>query len=61
MSYNYQIWEKSLFLGELGDILFVSDWQVEGDFAVLQNKNNNDHVICSLKGVLFYDEVSAAC
>lgn len=36
-------------------------WQVEGDFAVLQNKNNNDHIICSLKGVFLHDEVSAAC
>jgi len=50
-----------MVLGELGDSILVSDWQVEGDFAVLQNKNNNDHVICSLKGVFLHDEVSAGC
>lgn len=59
MSYDCQIWAKSFQFWESRDIP-MCDWQVEEDFGVLQNKNN-DCVISSLRGVFLHDEVSSAC
>lgn len=38
----------------------MCEWQVEEDFGVLQNKNN-DCVISSFRGVFLHDKVSSAC
>lgn len=43
MSYDCQIWAKSFWFGE-----HVCAWQVEVDFGVLCNKNN-DCVISGLR------------
>lgn len=59
MSYDYQIWAKSFWFWESRDTCMCG-WQVEKDFGVLQNKNN-DCVISSFRGVFLHDKVSSAC
>lgn len=57
LSYDYQIWAKSFWFWESGDICVTGKLR---KFGVLWNKNN-DCVISSLRGVFLHDKVLSAC